>query len=246
MLRALLPLVIVLLLVPLVAPHGVIVFPPSRNARDRKLPAFAGGRYPADFPGGGCNCGGPSGCAAGVAGSSRAGGNGQGCFWFSQGCSIGCAACDNATQHTHGNATCAHPMEPLLDAPGQRTVNRAAAAGSAADAYRYNTWRAPGHAPVNDPCGMAGGALRDGPGHAAFWPTPWAGMGDLGSVVLPPGPPTATWSAGSVVEVGWALRFNHGGGCEWRVTHAAFAPRPPPRALCTLPAPLARPHSQRD
>ena len=29
--------------------------------------------------------------------------------------------------------------------------------GTKEDAYRYNPWRAPGYAPVVDPCGQAGG-----------------------------------------------------------------------------------------
>ena len=216
------PAVLVLAaLTQLAAPHGVIVFPPSRNARDGALPEFAGGSYPAGSGGGGCNCGGASGCASGAEGSPRAGGNGQGCFWFSQGCTIGCARCDNVTQHTHGAATCATPMEPLLNDPSERTVNRGAAAGSTNDTFRYNPWRAPGYAPVNDACGMAGGAPTPGPGHAAFFEVPWAKMGDLGSVVLPQGPAAATWAAGSVVEVGWALRFNHGGGCKYLSPPAA-------------------------
>ena len=217
---------LLLLLAQPVAPHGSLVFPAPRNAADRFLPAFAGGAYPLVHPyeALGCNCGDPSGCLTGVAGP-RAGANGQGCFWFSQGCSIGCDVCDNRTQHTHGNATCDTPMEPLLDEPDERTVNRHAKAGSAQDAYRYNPWRAPGHAPVTDACGMAGGAPASGPGHAYFYPLPWAKQGDLGTRVLRKGPPAASWVAGGVVDVGWALRFNHGGGVrQERLKHASPSP----------------------
>lgn len=112
-------------------------------------------------------------------------------------------------------------MEPLLDEPMERTLNRKAKAGSASDAYRYNPWRAPGYAPVTDACGMAGGAPTAGPGHASFHPTPWARQGDLGSRVLRKGPPTATWRAGSVVKVGWGLRYNHGGGYMYRLCPAS-------------------------
>ena len=125
------------------------------------------------------------------------------------------------TQHTHGNATCDKPMEPLLNEPIERTVNRAAVAGSPKDVYRFNPWRAPGYAPVNDPCGMAGGAPTTGPGHAYFYSLPWAKQGDLGSTVLRKGPPTAMWVAGTVVEVGWGLRFNHGGGYQYRLCPAS-------------------------
>ena len=185
--------------------HGSLIFPASRNSADRALPEFAGGKYVGRY---GCNCGDPSGCAAGM--GSRSGSNGQGCGWFSQGCTIGCPVCDNQTQHTHGKATCPNPIEPLLNAPDERTVNRRAKAGSDQDAYRYNPWRAPGYAPVTDACGMAGGAPVPGAGHASFHSVPWAKQGDLGSKVLQKGPAAATWVAGSVVEVGWGLRFNHG------------------------------------
>ena len=60
-------------------------------------------------------------------------------------------------------------MEPTLPKEAW-TMSRWAKEGSANDTYRYNPWRAPGYAPVNDPCGMAGGTLRKnaGPGEAIF------------------------------------------------------------------------------
>ena len=82
--------------------------------------------------------------------------NGQAAFWYSQGCFIGCPACD----HRSGRAQtdlCGLGFNATLDAARLRTVNRAAAAGSAADIYRHNPWRAPGAAPVADACGLAGG-----------------------------------------------------------------------------------------
>jgi len=204
-------------LLPAAEPHGHLIFPPARNNADRALSAFAAGGYPlvTPFLNFGCNCGDPSGCVSGA--GARASGNGQGCFWFSQGCTIGCAECDNATQHTHGKATCASPMEPILNDPDVRTVNREAKAGSAQDAYRYNPWRAPGYAPVTDACGMAGGGPTAGPGEGHFYPVPWAKQGDLGTQVLRKTPPGAVWTAGSVVEVGWGIRYNHGGGYQYRL-----------------------------
>lgn len=88
---------------------------------------------------------------------------------------------------------------------------------------RYNPWRAPGYAPVFDPCGMAGGTppQNAGPGEAKFAPTPWAKQGDLGSKVLAKGTATATWSAGADVEVSWAIRYNHGGGYQYRLCPAS-------------------------
>ena len=74
--------------------------------------------------------------------------------------------------------------------------------------YRHNPWRAPGTAPVFDPCGKAGGGYPGaaGPGAADFINTTNAKHGDLGSEVLKPGPSQATWKVGSEVEVVWGLR----------------------------------------
>lgn len=42
-------------------------------------------------------------------------------------------------------------------------------------------------------------------------------MGDLGTQVLPEGPSMATWKAGSSVQVTWGMRYNHGGGYQYRI-----------------------------
>ena len=49
----------------------------------------------------------------------------------------------------------------------------------------WHRWRAPGAAPVEDPCGMAGGTLPQfaGPGEAKYYPNAVAKQGDLGSKV---------------------------------------------------------------
>lgn len=104
------------------------------------------------------------------------------------------------------------------------TMNRLAIEDSVADIYRFHPWRAPGSAPVTDACGTAGGTSPafEGPGDARFKPVPdqtgsMIRQGDLGSVVLTPGPPTATFQRGGVAEVKWGLRFNHGGGYQYRL-----------------------------
>ena len=51
-------------------------------------------------------------------------------------------------------------------------------------------------------------------GEAKFHTVPWAAQGDLGSKVLKKGDATANYTAGSTVEMSWAIRYNHGGGCE--------------------------------
>jgi hypothetical protein len=57
---------------------------------------------------------------------------------------------------------------------------------------------------------MAGGNLasQGSGGEAKFHAVPWAKRGDLGSKVLKKGPPSATYKAGSIVEMSWAIRYN--------------------------------------
>ena len=55
-----------------------------------------------------------------------------------------------------------------MNDPKYRTVNRKAEAGGINDTFKYNPWRYPGNAPVEDACGMAGGALKAGGGEAKF------------------------------------------------------------------------------
>ena len=94
-------------------------------------------------------------------------------------------------------------------------MNMDAVEGSDSDPYRFNPWRAPGHAPVDDPCGRAGGKFKQKPigGDSVFTTTPIATMGDLGSQVLKPTPSSqrTSWRLGSAVEVAWGIRYNHGG-----------------------------------
>lgn len=101
-------------------------------------------------------------------------------------------------------------------------MNRNVLEGSVNDSYQFNPWRKPGSAPVNDACGMAGGTLPQnaGPGDAVFADTIFAKMGDLGSQVLKPAPSGTVWTAGEAVEVSWGIRFNHGGGYQYRLCSA--------------------------
>lgn len=133
---------------------------------------------------------------------------------------------------------CNSTMEPTLPKEAW-TMNIAAIDGSVNDSYRfgdkhfdtwfgrkvyfqvcvlcrYNPWRAPGYAPVVDACGQAGGKYKQTPvgGDSVFTTTKFATMGDLGSHVLPKGPPTATWKAGQNAPVTWGIRYNHGGGYQ--------------------------------
>jgi len=105
-------------------------------------------------------------------------------------------------------------------------MNVAAIEGAVNDSYRFNPWRAPGTAPVVDPCGQAGGKYEQTPvgGDSVFFATNFSRMGDLGSEVLPPTRgPLPRWVAGSEAAVAWGMRFNHGGGYQYRLCPADAA-----------------------
>merc|ERR1712226_1822039 len=76
-------------------------------------------------------------------------------------------------------------------------------------------WRAPGSAPVFDPCGFAGGSNTTNVGAGGFVPKGHK-AGDKGSA-LPPIMEQTIWKAGAVVEVSWAIGANHGGGYQYRL-----------------------------
>jgi hypothetical protein len=75
--------------------------------------------------------------------------------------------------NNYANATINDPLE--------RTYNRGALAGSDADIYKHNPWRAPGTAPVFDACGMAGGNTVMEGGEAKYSAAKFAQQGTLGS-----------------------------------------------------------------
>jgi hypothetical protein len=195
--------------------HGMLVYPPSRNALDRFLPPFLHGQSP-QTP---CTCPnartrdhdgdhGSLPCEQG----NRSLAGGQPCLWWSQGCTLGCDICTGILK---AGRQCNGTLEPTL--PKKYWTMNVGGKDSADpkdhDTYRYFPWRAPGRAPVADPCGMAGGTLpKNGHGgDAVFTTTKYAKMGDLGSKVLPYAPAGTKWMAGSPVEVGWAITYNHGG-----------------------------------
>lgn len=82
--------------------------------------------------------------------------NGQACYWYNQGCFIGCPTCDSKSGRIQADL-CGGGKVATLNDPELRTVNRNATAGSEYDIYKHNPWRAPGSAPVIDACGLAGG-----------------------------------------------------------------------------------------
>eukprot|EP00054_Salpingoeca_dolichothecata_P014592 m.82724 g.82724 ORF g.82724 m.82724 type:complete len:404 (-) comp21070_c0_seq3:238-1449(-) len=230
-------LVFLVFLVSPVSGHGSLFIPTPRNANDQYLSTFADGRSPATP----CTCangiGGPSAGKTGCNQGIRSHGGGQPCLWWSQGCSIGCEQCATVTAGTHPvTGTAPHSDKigfrtrycnsslPATRLPlWARTMNIFAEEGSEEDSYRYNPWRAPGTAPVVDACGQAGGKYKETPigGDSVYTTTPLATMGDLCSKVLQVNESNrVTWKAGASVEVAWGIRYNHGGGYQYRLCPA--------------------------
>lgn len=219
---SLLPVFLQLLLPSCGDAHGSLVFPASRNAVDRFLPPFLNGQSP-QTP---CTC--PNNGTRGPGGDHgslpcdqgrRALAGGQPCLWWSQGCTIGCPSCDGVNTQSHGASLCANPTTAPTLPRWAWTMNVGLAEGEE-DIYKFHPWRAPGSAPVADPCGMAGGTAPShggGGADAVFTNTSLARFGQLGSEVLPYAPSGTVWLAGSSVEVGWAIRYNHGGGYQYRL-----------------------------
>ena len=83
-------LILLTQLVELVTSHASMIMPPSRNAIDSNLPAWHNSNI-SNPPETGTiepyNCR----CTNGTEPFCNAG---QACFWFSQGCTIGCSKCD--------------------------------------------------------------------------------------------------------------------------------------------------------
>ena len=224
-----------------VAAHSNLIYPKPRNAIDSLLPEWRGGKAPYVWqPHGDPPCA----CTNGTEACESA----QTCLWFSVGCSIGCKECDGGDQggaNPNIKDRCGSGMKATINDQHLRTINRDAVPGSDADWSRWNPWRAPGAAPVYDPCGRASGGPHATPGHGEFTNTSYARIGDMGSK-LPRTPSGAVWKAGSVVEAIWSLRANHGGGYQYRASAGLELPvcgdHPTPPA-CPPRSPRISPHT---
>jgi len=149
--------------------------------------------------------------------------SGQSCFWFSQGCTIGCAACDGQGQRFPSWDHCPGTAKPKAFTDGTYldkkwwTANFHAKPGSYDDIWRFHPWRAPGKAPVFDACGKAGGTDKEVFNAGAFNATVHAMQGDLGSEVLKPRPTGTVWRRGGTATARWQMTAQHGGGYRFRL-----------------------------
>ncbi|EOD22642.1 hypothetical protein EMIHUDRAFT_315671 [Emiliania huxleyi CCMP1516] len=209
-------------LVARAAAHGAVSWPRPRNAIDHEdAAAQANATYP--YRGQACPSPDGPGRTTGVLG--------QACFWFSNGCAIGCASCDGKSRGPIPSSgdprwrrkfdLCGAAARATVCDPRLRTVNTGAACGSEEDWYYYSPWRAPGAAPVFDACGMAGGTPVAGKFGGHYSATAHAKQGDLGSKTLRKAAPSVTWTAGQTVEVAWTVLANHGGGYQYRLCRAS-------------------------
>jgi len=212
-----------ILMVSNVFGHGAVNFPPPRNNIDHGEKPWSEGVPnpvpPVDDHKNGFWCPVPS----PFFDDKLTGHNGQACYWFSNGCSIGCPKCDGKERgplSIHKNKTdiCGLGHKATICDPSLRTVNTGAECGSDEDVYYYSPWRAPGSAPVFDSCGMAGGSPKLGGFGAQYRTTTNAKQGDLGSQTLEHGVSGVfPWQAGKQVHVSWSITANHGGGYQYRL-----------------------------
>jgi len=190
----------------IVAGHGAIISPRSRNSVDY----LVGVNTPTDWPSN-RDC-------TNITGDACF--NGQADFWYSQGCFIGCNACDHVSGRRQTDL-CNGGFNATLNDPHLRTVNLNVTAGSDLDIYRHNPWRAPGHAPTANPCGLAGGTP---------WPQEVSEAGDytttkfahhgMAGTDLNPLYTGVQWTLGTSVEVTWQIENHHGGGYSYRLCPA--------------------------
>jgi len=90
------------------------------------------------------------------------------------------------------------------------------------DWTRSNPWRAPGRAPIHSPCGIAGGNPNGCGGSDVCFE---CHNGHCAGGGYAHGPDMRTmnqgivthWPRGGVVEVGWSMAANHGGGYSYRL-----------------------------
>jgi hypothetical protein len=87
------------------------------------------------------------------------------------------------------------------------------------DFTKYHPWRKPGSAPVEEPCGLAGGWYTKGQAGNGGDPPPGIPQGTRGTELSKLLTQTV-WIAGSTAEVAWGITANHGGGYQYRICPA--------------------------
>ena len=131
------------------------------------------------------------------------------CLWFNGGCQTGCSQCKNGCGHgqtSYGGPCCPQAVTWTPTLPKEFWTDPSIIGEYA----RAHPWRSPGHAPIIDPCGVAGGNTEQGdPGNGAYPPV-GVEQGAMGSS-LPERTDTekTVWKIGSTAEVAWDITANH-------------------------------------
>ena len=163
-------------------------------------------------------------------------------YWYSQSCTIGCASCNvsfDVKQSQMGGDLCpadhSGDKAASINDPALRTVmgdgclvpgnasQRAPCTeeNKATDWTKFHPWRAPGRAPVYDPCGMAGASPSNNSQAAGGWGyTTGYPQGFPGSRLPALAGDKPVWQAGAVAEVAWVSVANHGGGYQYALCPA--------------------------
>lgn len=82
---------------------------------------------------------------------------------------------------------------------------------------KLSPWRSPGYAPVLSPCGLAGGGPIRHAQNGASMPPGAIPQGFDGRKLPTWEGRTTQWAKGSMQEVSWGIRANHGGGYAYRL-----------------------------
>lgn len=156
------------------------------------------------------------GVPAGSAGSCPAGI----CFWFNEGCTIGCPNCTGPGKlifSPHGSCGAKQGKATLPDYARTQFYKDTPLKQPREKECGINPWCAPGSAPVESPCGLAGGDKRSGAAGAGGHPPAGSKQGDDASDLPELKGKKAIWKAGGTAEVSWAIIANHGGGYQFRL-----------------------------
>jgi len=114
------------------------------------------------------------------------------------------------------------------------------------DVWVARPWRSPGAAYIDSPCGVFDGNFRGCPGvgkNPVFYPfgtCPGGGQsyGPKAETLNFPDLVETTWAPGSVVEVGWSVAANHGGGYSYRLCKLSEGGKPALTEECFQQTPL--------
>ena len=214
------PLILTAALPTLAFGHGSMLTPPPRQAHGQT--ANKGSSL--------CNATNPYSNASSPGFYCGLGCLGEACLYYQIGCFQSSPACSYVGKTLYpvpgdlvkaGNAPGWRPPAPTLGG-GDPTAEKALRTynidnqSELGDWTRWNPWRSPGSAGINNPefqpCGVNSGSIPSFPDPPASGQPQFANGTDL-----PATGPSTTWKRGSVVDAEWSIFANHGGGYSYRL-----------------------------